>query len=202
MACARGLLETPHDRHVVTWPQCFNYVTVHRTRPLRLVRSQIPPNRGDLMPDRDKLLAWIEPRTSDEFIAAFVAAPLAAERAPATQRVVTRRCTAMGRGAGSRPWCCHQVGRRAPKGLERYRAEWVVPIAHHVIARRRSRRSNPHQGWPRTAIASSAEPRRCAPHIWAMRSRRLRTSTGLPPQAPQACASTIPPRPPGQARGV
>ena len=37
------------------------------------------------MPDRDKLLAWIEPRTSDEFLAAFVAAPLAAERAPATQ---------------------------------------------------------------------------------------------------------------------
>ena len=30
---------------------------------------------------------------------------------------------------------------------------------------------------------------------------KTRTSTGLPPQAPQACASTIPPRPPGQAAG-
>jgi hypothetical protein len=37
------------------------------------------------MPDRDKLIAWIEPRTSDEYLAAFVAAPFAAERAPATQ---------------------------------------------------------------------------------------------------------------------
>ena len=31
---------------------------------------------------------------------------------------------------------------------------------------------------------------------------KTRTSTGLPPQAPQACASTIPPRPLGQARGI
>ncbi len=38
-----------------------------------------------------------------------------------------------------------------------------------------------------------------APERYAV--EKTRTSTGLPPQAPQACASTIPPRPPGQAAG-
>jgi hypothetical protein len=37
------------------------------------------------MPDRDKLVAWIEPRPNDEYLAAFVAEPLVTKRAPATQ---------------------------------------------------------------------------------------------------------------------
>jgi hypothetical protein len=41
------------------------------------------------MPQSDELLAWIEPRTSNECLAAFVAAAAAAERAPATQLCAT-----------------------------------------------------------------------------------------------------------------
>jgi hypothetical protein len=36
------------------------------------------------MPNRH-FLAWIEPRGSDEFLAAFVGEPVARQRAPATQ---------------------------------------------------------------------------------------------------------------------
>ena len=38
------------------------------------------------MPASSKLLAWIEPRDGHEYLAAFVAAPMASRRKPATQR--------------------------------------------------------------------------------------------------------------------
>jgi hypothetical protein len=37
------------------------------------------------MPQSDQLIAWIEPRTSNEYLAAFVSAPAAKARPPATQ---------------------------------------------------------------------------------------------------------------------
>ena len=42
---------------------------------------------------------------------------------------------------------------------------------------------------------SPAETFREAPRSWAGAVEKTRTSTGVTPQAPQACASTIPPRP-------
>jgi hypothetical protein len=41
------------------------------------------------MPQRSKLLAWIEPQRDDEFLAAFVGGS-ATERAPATQICASR----------------------------------------------------------------------------------------------------------------
>jgi hypothetical protein len=37
------------------------------------------------MPQNSKLLAWIEPRSDDQFLAAFVGKPVAGLREPATQ---------------------------------------------------------------------------------------------------------------------
>lgn len=37
------------------------------------------------MPQRSKLLAWVEPQSGNEFLAAFVGAPVATKRRPATQ---------------------------------------------------------------------------------------------------------------------
>jgi hypothetical protein len=57
------------------------------------------------MPLSGKLLAWVEPQSDDEFLAAFVGAPAASTRRPATQvcsspdearQWVERQATALG----------------------------------------------------------------------------------------------------------
>ena len=52
----------------------------------RFVYIAAPQHRGRTMPSNNRLIAWIEPESGQEFQAAFVSAAMAARRRPATRR--------------------------------------------------------------------------------------------------------------------
>jgi hypothetical protein len=54
--------------------------------PSSIVYIAAPQHRGRTMPSNNRLIAWIEPESGQEFQAAFVSAAMAARRRPATRR--------------------------------------------------------------------------------------------------------------------